>query len=80
MMPSVPAPLLAFLRGGDTRASLTTGLVLLALMLVVLIGHVTLQGAATAPRRDALRVFAVVSVPLLLVFAAIVVMRFHDLS
>jgi hypothetical protein len=80
MTPSVPPSVLEFLELGDAAASLSVGLVLLAVLLISLAARVVLQSATPFPPRDALRVLGVVAAPLFVVFVAIVVERFSELS
>lgn len=80
MTPSIPPAVLDFLHGGDARTSMSAGLVVLAVLLIVLTMKVLLQSAAPFPRRDPHRLFNVLAIPLLIVFCAIVVERFLDLS
>ncbi len=80
MTPAVPPPVIEFLNRGDAQASRSAGLVVLGVLLIALIAKVMLQSATPLPRRDALRLLNVVSLPLLIVFLAIVVERFRDLS
>jgi hypothetical protein len=78
--PSVPPSVLDFLRGGDARVSMSAGLVVLAVLVIALVAKVLLQSAEPLLRRDAFRLLTILAAPLLLVFASIVVERFHDLS
>ena len=80
MMPSLPPPVLDFLRLGDAKASMSTGLVLLCVLLVALTAKALHQSASPVHRQDTFRLLNVLAVPLLLVFVAIVVERFSDLS
>lgn len=80
MTPSVPPAVLDFLERGDARVSMSAGLVVLALLLIALAGKVMLQSTTPFPRRKELRLLNVVSLPLLLVFAVIVLERFRDLA
>lgn len=80
MTPSVPPPILDLLRSGDAAASVSVGLVLLGVLLAALLAKVLLQSAAPVPRPEAFRLLNIVAIPLLLVFIAIVVERFRDLS
>jgi len=80
MTPSVPPPVLDFLRYGDAKASMSAGLVLLAVLLIALTAKALLQSASPAPRQDAVRLLNILAVPLFIVFVAIVVERFSDLS
>jgi hypothetical protein len=78
--PSLPPAVLAFLAGGDPAVSRTAGVVLLALLLLALLNRVLIQSAEPFPRRHVLRLLDLVTVPLLVVFALVVLERFRDLS
>jgi hypothetical protein len=78
--PAIPPPVLDFLRGGDAKASMSVGLIAFAVLLVGLVTKVMLQTVRPSRRDDVLRLLAILTVPLLLVFALVVVERFHDLS
>jgi K+-transporting ATPase A subunit len=80
MTPSLPPPVLDFLRLGDPRVSVSVGLVVLALLLAGLTAKVMLQAGAAFPRRDLLRLLTIVVLPLLVVFLATVLERFRDLA
>lgn len=80
MTPAVPPPLTGFLDRGDPASSVSAGLVVLGVLLAVLLARVLIQSAGPFARRHALRVLTVVAAPLLVVFAAIVLERFRDLS
>jgi hypothetical protein len=80
MTPSVPPPLLDFLARGDPAASRTAGMVVFAVLLVALTARVLLRGAAPVPRPDTARRLDVAAVPLLIVFALVVLERFRDLA
>jgi hypothetical protein len=80
MTPSVPPALLDFLDAGDAAASRTTGVVLLAAVLVALAARVLWLSAEPFPKRDRLRLLDLVTAPLLIVFVLIVLERFRDLS
>jgi hypothetical protein len=78
--PSLPPVVLDFLSGGDPAASRTVGVVLLALLVLALLNRVLMQSAEPFPRRDILRLLDLITVPLLIVFALVVLERFRDLS
>lgn len=80
MTPPVPPAVLDLLRAGDVRSSMLAGLAVLVVLLAVLVVKVVLQSAAPMARRETLRLLDVVAAPLILVFVAIVVERFIDLS
>lgn len=80
MTPAVPPTLTEFLGRGDAASSLSAGLLVLGLLLAVLCARVLIQSAGRFPRRDVLRLLTVVAAPLIVVFAAIVLERFRDLS
>jgi hypothetical protein len=80
MTPPIPPPVLDFLHGGDAKASMSVGLIVLAVLLVGLVAKVMLQTGGPSRRDDALRLLTILTAPLLLVFVLIIVERFHDLS
>jgi hypothetical protein len=82
--PAIPPPVLDFLRGGDAKASMSVGAIAFAVLVVGLAAKVMLQSvllsARPSRRDDVLRLLTILTAPLLLVFALIIVERFHDLS
>ncbi|MGN9912911.1 hypothetical protein ACTMTJ_35780 [Phytohabitans sp. LJ34] len=80
MSPALPPTLTEFLGRGDAASSVSVGLVVLGVLLAVLVARVLIQSADPFPRRDVLHLLTVVAAPLLVVFAAIVLERFRDLS
>lgn len=80
MTPPIPPAVVDLLRDGDVRASMSVGLAALGVLLIALVAKVVLQTATPVPHRAALRLLDIVALPLLVVFLAVVVERFSDLS
>jgi hypothetical protein len=78
--PPVPPAVLDLLHASNVRSSMSVGLVVLAVLLAALAVKVVLQSAGPMPRREMLRMIDIVALPLILVFLAIVLERFIDLS
>jgi hypothetical protein len=81
MTPNLDPGLLGFfLSEGEAALSRSVGLILLGVLITALTARVLLQAAGPIPHRDALRLLGVVTMPLVIVFVLIVIVRFRALA
>jgi len=80
MKTAAASPLIESLRSGIVAPPPSTGVIVLAVLVVAFLAKIMLQSAMGLPRRGALRLLDVAIAPLLIVFVIVVLERFRDLS